>query len=248
MLEYKIKLLKDDKNLSNKHWEVVKTIWPKIMLNSKVAKKYWNKLEKYFPHYQIFLLNRNNDVIGFSNTIPFYWDKRIMRLPDNGWDWLINKGIDDYEKQLKPNCLGGLQVGISKEYQGKGYSKIIINEVLNICKTNGYRYFAIPIRPTYKYRYPLIPMKKYIKWKMETKIFDPWLRTHINCGAKIIKICKKSMTFTGSIKDWKEWSGMDIIGNEKYIIEGALKPVSMNVKKNKGVYYDENIWICYEIQ
>jgi GNAT superfamily N-acetyltransferase len=246
-MHYKIKLLNNDKNLSNKHWEIVKTIWPQLMLNSKVAKTYWNKLEEYFPEYQVFLLDKKNHIIGFSNTIPFSWKRKISQLPDTGWDWLIEKGIDDHEKGAAPNCLGGLQVGISKHYQGKGYSKIIIKEVINICKISGYKHFVIPLRPTYKSRYPLISMKKYIRWKKGNKIFDPWIRTHINCGAKIIKLCKKSMTFTGSIKDWREWSGIDIIDNGKYIIEGALKPVFINVKKNKGVYYDENIWISYEI-
>jgi len=245
-MKYTIKLLKDDKTLKDAHWEIVKSIWPEIMLHSPVANKYWARLEEYFPEYQLFLLNVDNQIIGFSNTIPFFWIKTLKELPVTGWDWLMKKGIEDYEKGLKPNILGGLQVGISKEYQGRGYSKIIIKEAISLSKNKGYKKFVIPIRPTWKNKYPLIPMAKYIKWKKADKVFDPWIRTHLNCGAKIVKICGRSMTFRGSIKDWQEWAGTYIPETGEYIVEGALRPVKMNVEKNSGLYYDENIWIYYE--
>jgi GNAT superfamily N-acetyltransferase len=246
-MEYKIKLLNDDPGLGKVHWEIVKTIYPPILLHSPVANKYWNKLVEYFPDHQIFIIDENNNVIGFANTIPFFWNKALKKLPDTGWDWLLEKGILDHEKGVKPNNLGGLQVGIAKHYQGKGFSKIIIKEVLKLAKENKYDNFIIPIRPTYKHKYPLISMKKYIKWKKDDIIFDPWLRTHVAGGARIIKICKKSMTYGGSLEEWAEKSGISIVGSGKYIVEGALQPVKIDVKKNTGVYYDPNIWIYYKL-
>jgi GNAT superfamily N-acetyltransferase len=246
MMNYKLKTLKDDATLGNKHWEIVKSIWVPLMLHSTVAQKYWARLEKYFPDFQIFLIDKGSQVIGFSNTVPFSWNKKLNLLPDTGWDWLMEKGITDFERGIKANHLGGLQVGISQDYQGKGYSKVLIEEARQLCRLKQLNSFVIPIRPTLKYKYPLIPMKEYIKWRTGNKIFDPWIRTHINCGAKIIKICKKSMTFTGSIKEWEEWGGINILDSGKYIIDGVLQPVSIDFKKNKGTYYDENIWIYYD--
>ena len=178
--------------------------------------------------------------------IKFFWNKKLELLPDEGWDWLIQKGISDYESSIKPNCLGGLQIGISKKYQNQGYSKKIINLAKELSKKNNFLYFIIPIRPTYKYKYPLIEMEKYINWNKDKKIYDPWIRIHKNCGAEIIKICKKSMTFTGTIKEWEEWSGLDLIESGNYIIEGTLNPVQIDIEKNYGIYYDENIWIYYQ--
>ena len=42
------------------------------------------------------------------NTIPFQFEKPLNELPDNGWDWMFEKGISDFEKNIKPNYLGAL--------------------------------------------------------------------------------------------------------------------------------------------
>ncbi|MFT4662302.1 MAG: hypothetical protein ACI8XB_002591 [Patiriisocius sp.] len=61
------------------------------------------------------------------NMIPFYWDQTLIDLPDNGWDWMLQKGVEDYESNIKPNTIGGLQIIIPTEYQSKGHSEMIIN-------------------------------------------------------------------------------------------------------------------------
>jgi hypothetical protein len=59
----------------------------------------------------------------------------------------------------------GLQIGVSKKYQGKRFSKIIIGNAKRIQRRYIYQNFVIPIRPTLKSKYPLIPIEKYITWK-----------------------------------------------------------------------------------
>jgi GNAT superfamily N-acetyltransferase len=244
-MKYKIDTLINNKEYGKKHRNITKDVWTKVMQNSKVADKCWPKLEKYFPEYQIYFISDENEVMGFSNTIPFFWDKKLELLPDEGWDWLIQKGISDYENKVTPNCLGGLQVAVAKEYQRQGLSKIIINTAKELSKKKNFKFFIIPIRPTLKHKYPLIDMENYIKWTKDGRVFDPWIRAHIDCGAKIIKVCRKSMTYTGTVKEWEEWSGLEIIDSGKYIVEGIVNPVKIDIEEDCGVYYDENIWIYY---
>lgn len=39
-------------------------------------------------------------------------------------------------------------------------------------------------------------------------LFDPWLRTHTSLGARILKVCPRSMTITAPVAAWEGWTDM----------------------------------------
>ena len=42
-----------------------------------------------------------------------------------------------------------------------------------------------PVRPTWKERYPLTPIERYVLWRREDGLpYDPWLRTHERVGGE----------------------------------------------------------------
>jgi len=219
--------------------------FPEIILSSEVVKSCWDKVEKYFPHYQRILIGQNSDLIGFINTVPLHWDGLLTDLPSAGWDWLINKGISDYENGLVSNCLGGLQVVVSKNYLGGGYSKKLIAEGKSIQEKSGFKNFIIPIRPTFKSKHPEVRMKDYMHLEKGGNIYDPWIRTHLKSGAQVIKVCSNSMNVKGDLPFWENLVGQKISQSGTYVVEGALNLVDVNVEKNSGEYREENIWIKY---
>ncbi len=240
--------LKDDPKLSNIQFETEREIWPEIMHHDLVANNHWHELEKSFPEYQLFLMDKN-DVVGFGNCMPFQWNYPLVFLPQKGWDWLFLKSLNDFEKNRKPNVLGGLQITIRKKYQGNSYSKVIINKIRETGKLKGLDKLIIPVRPVLKSEFPLMPMRKYIKLLNEKKeIYDPWLRAHIRLGAKIIGPCRKSMTIRGSVEECEKWIGKKFVSSGKYIIDGATSPLIINTSNNTGTYYDENVWVYHNLK
>ena len=219
--------------------------FPNILSDSEGMREYWLRLEKCSPRTQLFLIGADDNVIGFMNTIPVYWDRPLSELPDDGWDWLAEKGIDDYNNNIKTNCLGGLQIIVTKENLGKGYSKVLIAEAKRMVEKMGFEHFFIPIRPTFKHRHPEMAMEEYIKLKQDDKIYDPWIRTHLNSGARIIKICKNAMNITGDVAYWEDLIGHKIESSGNHIVPGALNPVEIDIDKNYGEYREPNIWISY---
>ena len=179
------------------------------------------------------------------NAIPLFWNSPLIELPNEGWDWMLEKGVKDYENSKKPNSLGGLQIIVTKDNLGKGYSKILISEAKRMVKKEGYENFIIPIRPTFKSRYPNMKMKEYIDLKVDGKIYDPWIRTHLKGGAKILNVCFKAMYIDGNLKFWEKLMNRKIEKTGTYIVEGALNPVEIDVENNHGIYYESNIWISY---
>lgn len=39
--------------------------------------------------------------------------------------------------------------------------------------------------------------------------YDPWLRKHVQIGARIVKVCHQSTIIEHSIDEWQAWTGID---------------------------------------
>lgn len=233
-------------SLKAQYKSTVRSAFPNIIFESEIVKHFWDKIETYFPEFQIFYIDENEKLIGFINAIPFYWDKPLDELPDEGWDWEVKIGVEGFENNIKPNCLGGLQIIVVKEHLGKGYSKLLIEEGKKLKEKLGFKNFLLPIRPTFKSKYPEMDMKDYINLKVDNKIYDPWIRTHLSSGAKIVKICPKAMHIYGDLPMWERLMDQKISKSGIYLVEGALNPVDINVEKDYGEYFEDNIWINHE--
>ena len=63
----------------------------------------------------------------------------------------------------------------------------------------------------------------------------------------MVGICEESMNITGTVKEWKEWSGLEFPQSGKNIIQNALVPVDIDLEKNIGIYIEPNVWIIHQI-
>ena len=247
-MAYQVFTLKERPDLAKAFDVIGDRVWPQFMGWDAVLRRYWDDLYRQFPKYQLILCD-GDEAIGLANSIPFHCDVPFEELPEEGWDWGLVKGLKDKKKGLKPNTLSGLQVAVDTGYQGKGISPMIVREMLSIARKKGLEHVAIPIRPTLKSRYPRTPIAEYIKWTREDGLpFDPWIRVHVKIGARIIKPCHRSMYISGSVADWEKWTGMTFPETGDYIVEGALTPVRIDLRRDTGEYIEPNVWIVHDIK
>ena len=232
-------------NQIEKYRNAVVNAFPEIVRKSPVIAAYWERVERYFPEYQLFLVSDDGDIVAFINSIAFSWEGELDELPREGWDWMLIKGISDYEQGIQANSLGGLQIIVRQDYLGQGNSKVIIDKAKEVVKERGFENFVIPIRPTYKHRHPQMKMSEYMHYRVNDKIYDPWIRTHLKGGAEILNICDRAMHVYGSINFWEGIMKQPITQSGKYVIDGALCPVQIDVEKDYGEYFEDNIWISY---
>lgn len=227
--------------------EMTHKLWPEFMLHDPVSNANWDKLFELFPEYQ-FSLKSNDEIIGVANCIPYFWDKPFDELPEEGWDWVLEKGINDKLNKIEANVLNGLQIAVNKDYQGRGISSLILKEMISLARESGLKYITVPVRPSLKSKYPLIPIDNYLKWKREDGLpYDPWLRVHARMGGKIIKPCHKAMYIPGIVKEWEEWTGMKFYETGEYVVPGSLEPDKINKEKDIGEYIEPNIWVLHEV-
>ena len=220
--------------------------FPPVINESQTIKAYWDRMETYFPEYQHFLIGSEDELIGFINMIPFHFGQPLSELPDRGWDWMLEKSIYDYESKVAPNYLGALQVIVRKNYQNQGYSKKILSQAKQFMRDSKFQNLIIPIRPTLKHLHPTVPMEEYLKLKDDERAYDPWVRTHINGGAQIIKVCNQSMTVEGDLRMWKRILGHKVVESGEYILKGALRPIVIDIENDTGQYLEPNVWVKYD--
>lgn len=118
----------------------------------------------------------------------------------------------------------------------------------SIGKSKGFNYLVASVRPNEKSKYSLTSIDDYITWKSNEGLpFDAWLIVHVRAGAKIIRPCHEAMTIHGTRAEWEEWTEMKLPQSGKYIIPGALKPISIDIQRDEGVYVEPNVWIQHTI-
>lgn len=225
--------------------EKTQSVWDAFMNEDPIANRYWNYLYEYFPQFQFFFCYGNDDeVIAEAITIPFSWDMS-KPLPDTGWDAVMEGGMLGYREGVQPNTLSALAATISKEAQGRGLSRVLLQTMKCAAQENGLQAFVAPVRPSQKHLYPLMPMERYITWTADDSgaPSDAWLRTHWRLGAKIVKVAPESMRITGTIAEWEGWTGMRFPESGTYIVPGALSPVEMDLERDEGVYVEANVWM-----
>jgi hypothetical protein len=246
-MEFKIHKLSEDPKYRQDIDRLHQAGWPEFMRHDEKADLYWDLLMTSFADFQILLCDNDENVLAVGNSIPIFWDGTTPGLP-SGWEGAFERGASGFKNGIKPNTLSALAIVIDPKFQGKGISNIAISAVRNAAKEHGLNNFVVPLRPSMKNRYPLIPFERYIEWKDEDGLpFDPWLRNHCKSGAKVLAIATESMIIKGTIADWEQWAKMRFPESGSYIVPGALTSVKIDCENDIGQYIEPNVWVHHEL-
>jgi len=230
-------------------WAAIKQrVWPEFMFHDPVAGRLWGNLQHDFAEYQFVLLDADaaDRPVAVAHTLPLHWDGE---LPDDGWDAVFEKAVADRRAGMRPNLLSAIEASIAPEYQGRGVSGRVLAHMRTIAARRGFGSLVAPVRPTWKSRYPLTPMDRYVTWTHDASgaPFDPWLRAHWRLGARIEKVASRSMTIPGTVEQWEAWAGMRFPESGEYVVPGAVSPVRIDRERGAGVYVEANVWMRHRI-
>jgi len=180
--------------------------------------------------------------VAVGNCVPLTCD--FDNLPPEGWDWIVETAANDRSKPA--NALGALAISVPGIHRGKGVARVMIEEFRKLAERKGLQGVIAPVRPSAKHLHPFIPMEEYLSWTDEKgRMFDPWLRSHLAAGGKIVKRADRSMVVEEPVAFWEMWSGRSFDATGAYAVEGALAPVSIELERDLGSYVEPNIWFAY---
>ena len=209
-----------------------------FMGHGEVALRYWHLLRPELPELQLVLWDEERDaVVGHARTVP----ARMAEGLPGGIDDMLEAWFGEGGRP-EPDVLSAMVAVVDRGRQGEGLSTHLVEAMRGLAREHGYPALVAPVRPTWKERYPLIPMERYARWTRDDGLpFDPWLRVHAKLGAELLEVCPASMRIEASVAEWKEWTGLVFPDDGDYLVPGALVPV--RVEAGHGVYVEPNVWM-----
>lgn len=209
-----------------------------FMGHGEVALRHWHKLRPELPELQLVLWDDEHDVVvGHARTLP----ARASEGLPGGIDDMLETWFGGGERP-EPDVLSAMVAVVDRRRQGEGLSSVLIEAMRGLAGRHGFPALIAPVRPTWKERYPLIPIERYASWKRDDGLpLDPWLRVHARLGAELLEVCPASMRIEGSVDDWESWTGIAFPGDGDFVVPGALVPV--RVEGGRGLYVEPNVWV-----
>jgi GNAT superfamily N-acetyltransferase len=215
--------------------------FPEFMHHNEPGGRWWSSLYDRFPAFQLALVD-DEELVAEGHALPVPWDGSIEGLP-SGWDTAFELGMTS---EREPTALSALAISVRPARQGQGLAARMIEAFRDAARAEGLSDLLAPVRPTWKERYPLIPIERYLTWRREDGAhFDPWLRLHERVGGEIVAPAPASMLIEAPVADWEEWTGMRFPDDGTYVFPGALAP--LEVRGGIGRHVEPNVWVRHRL-
>lgn len=226
-------------------------VWPRFVVEGHSpdgALGMWYPLLEEFADYQLVLVDGDGAVVGAGHTIPVIWDGTIEGLP-GGWSGCVLEGFGIRGGKRRPTALAALGIAVAADRRGGGVAGAMLRGMKAIAAEEELDCLIAPVRPSWKERYPLAGMERYVEWRREgEEPFDPWIRAHWKMGAVGLGVVERSMTITGTVKEWEDWAEMRMPESGLYVVPGALVPVAIDRERDVGVYEEPNFWMRHTVR
>jgi len=225
--------------------------WPRFLLEESDIPDPILKFEITVPEFQekfkVFGLRETATglLVAFIQAVHVAVDLKTQELPQMGWRFSIQNASTRSPK----NALSLVEASIDSNFRGHGLSKFLLDRVKQEAREKNFAVIVAPVRPTLKTQFPTETIEAYCERRDERgRIFDPWLRTHVEAGAEIVNICHESARVQATLPKWREWTGLPFASNGDQLVEGALTPVQVDLAKNIAVYTEPNVWVKYHLK
>ena len=227
--------------LERRYRELAKRTFPEYMNHNEPGDRYWDRLYTDFPDFQVALVDAD-ELLAESHAIPVPWDGTVRGLP-SGWDEGFELGMTSGRART---ALMAIAISVLPERQGQKLSGRMIQSFTDNARVAGLTSVIAPVRPTWKERYPLIPIERYVEWRREDgSHFDPWIRIHERVGGEILASAPESMTIRAPAVEWANWTGMSFPDDGEYIFPGGL--AMLTVSNGIGTHIEPNVWVLHEV-
>jgi GNAT superfamily N-acetyltransferase len=225
-------------------WELTSDLLPEYNNHGEVLERYWGRLDDERPDFQFHVVNDEGQILARGQSIPVRWDGTAEDLPP-GIDGAIARGFEVAEATVLCSLIAAVPRGL----QGRGLSRVAVEAMRELAGRHGLSALIAPVRPSWKERYPLVPIERYATWRRQDGLrFDPWMRVHERLGGVVEKPEPKSLRITGTLAEWEEWTGMSFPESGDYWFPGGLTTVSIDREADRGRYWEPNVWMTHALK
>lgn len=174
--------------------------WPAFISADRLAEKYLPEVRQRFARFELVVLD-DEEPVAAGWAVPIWWNGTREGLPAGYGDSLRRALEEEGEATTLVVCAAQ----VHPERTGAGLAGTLLGAFRDLSATTGYDHVIVPLRPTMKPRYPLTPIDVYAAWTREDGLpLDPWLRTHVRMGARVLDVAPESQVMTGTVAQWEE--------------------------------------------
>ncbi|MFI5686031.1 N-acetyltransferase [Streptomyces sp. NPDC051636] len=223
--------------------------WPEFVINDPVGAAYYGRIATELPEYVLFAEDERGEVVAHAFSVPVALAAEGRgTLPARGWDEMLLWAFADLRRGTRPDTVGAVSVVIAPHALGHGLSARMLTAMRDNARDRGFREVVAPVRPNAKHLEPHTPIAEYAhRVRADGLPHDPWLRVHARAGATIDSIAPASMTVSGSLEQWRRWTGLPFDTQGDIEVPGALVPVRCEPERGYAVYVEPNVWLRHPL-
>lgn len=223
--------------------------WDEFMDHDPIGESLFGSVVKSFRHLAVVATDPNGEIVAHGTAMAFRLDADgRSRFPDRGWDQALVWAHQDQVRGDEPDTACALEVSVHTEWLGQGLSQQVFAALRDAARSAGFTNLHAPVRPSAKHLEPDTPMDEYVqRTRSDGFPSDPWLRVHARLGGVIERVAPASQTVSGSLDEWRSWTGLDFASSGPVHVSGALVPVQSNIDHNTAVYVEPNVWVRHAL-
>lgn len=225
--------------------------WPEFMTRDPVSPLFYAELLPAYPQFTLVAVDSDEPgrPVAKAHSVPFSWAADpAAGLPEGGWDAVILRAARDRLAGVRGDLVSALEIQIRADLRGSGLSGIMLDALRDNAARLGFADLVAPVRPNGKHLHPLMPIAQYAAWHRDDGLpVDPWLRVHVRAGGQVVNVVHRSMTITGTLDEWRGWTGLPFDVTGPVIVPEALTPVHCDPALNVGVYVEPGIWVHHRV-
>jgi GNAT superfamily N-acetyltransferase len=225
--------------------------WPTFMYHDPLAGLLYTHADGVFAEFCLLAFDpdRPNRPVAKAYSAPFRWGgDPAVDLPDAGWDAVLLRAVDDSLAGRRGNLVSALEITVQPDLRGIGLARQMVDALRHNTARLGYGSMVAPVRPNGKHHFPDLPMRQYLELPRDDGLpYDPWLRTHVRAGGRIVGIAPRSMTILAALDDWRRWTGLPFAETGPVSVPDALVPVRCDLEAGWAVYVEPNVWVHHDL-
>ncbi|MEV4545744.1 N-acetyltransferase [Micromonospora echinaurantiaca] len=222
--------------------------WPPFMLWDPMGAVYYGVAHQLYPEFVFAAVDSDEPerAVAKAYAVPLRWTE--AELPDGGWDRVIQRATLNRLSGATPNLVSALEICIRPDRRGTGLSARMLAAMRDAVRKRGYDTLVAPVRPNGKHSQPDVPMTEYAgQVRADGLPVDPWLRVHVRAGGRIERVAPRSMVISGTLDDWRGWTGLPFDADGPVHVPGALVPVHCDLTHDHAVYVEPNVWVRHRL-
>ncbi|TGZ09512.1 N-acetyltransferase [Streptomyces rhizosphaericola] len=224
--------------------------WPEFVLEDVVGWANFPRIAAEFPEFVLVATGPDGSVAARAYSVPFELNAPGRgKLPVGGWDRVLLWAFSDLRRGRTPDTVSAIEITVATGHQGKGISGRMLAAMRENAGRHGFGEVVAPVRPSGKHLRPALPMAEYARLTRPEDGLpeDPWLRVHVRAGGVVDSVAPVSMTVSGTLEEWRSWTGLPFDTEGPVEVPGALVPVHCSPAHGYAVYTEPNVWVRHRV-